>query len=485
MPDRDSSGVRRIATGVAHTLGAVTCALAVVACGGEGSAPSSELGTLAYVQTVCRDDATGFTVTQELRVQRGDAAPLTVVRLGPFGPIVSGVAPCGYFAERLVGVTSVRIGAFQRIGMSPDATGIVFEVSDDFNLFGLHFVPPEQEGIFFIRTDGSGLRRLGRASGAAASQESILEPQFLFSPNGRLVGFTDMGPGGPEGKEAAQAFTLNVETGERTQVTDLPPALEPGIVGSGFGRFLDDHTILFYTTTNPDGLNPTHDTLGATISVDGGAITPLANVALPGGVLIPIPTITGARRVVGPTFLPGMAVNPIPDFPASLNRPREVFIYDGMNALQLTDFRRTETAASDPQLGVNGERVFFTASVDLGSNPTQACQVFSVDALGGAFQQLTHFTSSERLPYACIGGGRCRTDFNFGPSQDRRNGLLLFSSTCDPFSTNTRIDQIFALRPDGSALRQLTDARGVVVDVTAPSIDVERPGPWAYGPYLP
>src|SRR5574341_2270403 len=58
--------------------------LTLAACGsggGGGDAPP-ELGTLAYVNTTCRDDPTGFTLTQELRVRRGDAAPITVARFG-------------------------------------------------------------------------------------------------------------------------------------------------------------------------------------------------------------------------------------------------------------------------------------------------------------------------------------------------------------------------------------------------------------------
>jgi hypothetical protein len=39
--------------------------------------------------------------------------------------------------------------------------------------------------------------------------------------------------------------------------------------------------------------------------------------------------------------------------------------------------------------------------------------------------------------------------------------------------------QIFAMRPDGSRLRQLTDTRGVVMG-TDGSLTTELPGPWGY-----
>src|SRR5574341_730479 len=157
--------------------------LALAACGGgEGSddTPAGEIGTLAYVNTTCRDDPTGFTLTQELRVQRGDAAPIPVSRLGPFGPLSAG--PCSYFGNLRAGsVNSPAIGAFQRLGVSPDGTRISFEISDDYYRFGQTFVPPEEEGIFSIRPDGNGLRPLGRASRAAAATVVQIESNFVFS----------------------------------------------------------------------------------------------------------------------------------------------------------------------------------------------------------------------------------------------------------------------------------------------------------------
>jgi hypothetical protein len=45
-----------------------------------------------------------------------------------------------------------------------------------------------------------------------------------------------------------------------------------------------------------------------------------------------------------------------------------------------------------------------------------------------------------------------------------------------PFGT---ADQIFAIRPDGSGLRQLTDAAGVTTNPDG-SFRVELPGPYAY-----
>jgi len=59
---------------------------------------------------------------------------------------------------------------------------------------------------------------------------------------------------------------------------------------------------------------------------------------------------------------------------------------------------------------------------------------------------------------------------------------LVFVSSCDPFGTNPNGEQIFAMRPDGSGLRALTDTRSVVHDPDG-SVEVELPGPWSYGPH--
>jgi hypothetical protein len=65
--------------------------------------------------------------------------------------------------------------------------------------------------------------------------------------------------------------------------------------------------------------------------------------------------------------------------------------------------------------------------------------------------------------------------------QNPRTRTLVFYSTCDPFGTNPNGGQIFAIEPDGTGLRQLTDPAG---PVTRPdgTVTKQLPGPWDYGP---
>jgi hypothetical protein len=56
---------------------------------------------------------------------------------------------------------------------------------------------------------------------------------------------------------------------------------------------------------------------------------------------------------------------------------------------------------------------------------------------------------------------------------------VVFDTNCDPLGANTQGYQLFAMRPDGSGLRQLTDASGFATNPDG-SIRVELPGPFAY-----
>jgi hypothetical protein len=64
-------------------------------------------------------------------------------------------------------------------------------------------------------------------------------------------------------------------------------------------------------------------------------------------------------------------------------------------------------------------------------------------------------------------------------AQDQVTKAVVFASSCDPLGTNPFGSQIFSMRPDGSALRQLTDAAGFTSNPDG-SIRVELPGPFAY-----
>ena len=156
----------------------------------------------------------------------------------------------------------------------------------------------------------------------------------------------------------------------------------------------------------------------------------------------------------------------------------ELFLVDAKNVLQLTNFRRSDTARAGRGGAVAGGRVFFGASADpFGTNPGQHCQIFSVNTRGGDLRQLTRLHDPDGRPSAigCFGSvpGACTIDRYFA---DRRTAAVTFTTNCDPVGRNPYGDQVFSMRPDGSGLRQLTTARGLWTDPDG-TVHVELPGP--------
>jgi len=462
--------------------------LLLAACGGgddgDGRAPTSaSIGALAYVQTACRDSVDGrFSATQEMRAQRNDGAPLTLARIEAIASdTLEGL--CEVYGTNRLGALALTFGGFSRLGVRPDGGAVVYEVTDAFSAVEQPFVAAEDEGIFAVRIDGSRRRRLGPASQVASIGDSLASPTYGFSPSGRYVGFEDLGPG-PQGEAAVQIFTLDVETGARRQITRLPAAPVPGLDGTYFWSFVDEHTILFITSANPDGLNPGEQATPFTVGVESGTLTNVSVTPVPGGVFTPTFVITGGARIVGSAPVEGEPENPFGGNPI-----RELFVSDARNLLQLTVFHRTDTSIAVPLVSSDRRRVFFTASADpVGANTAHACQIFSIGPLGEDLRQLTAFTLPAPSDLGCWATRQadgCRTDFGFAErqAQDARTGTLIFNSSCNPLGgANPDSEQIFAMRPDGSGLRQLTAARGLVAAADG-SIDAELPGPWSYGPY--
>jgi len=474
-------------------LGGLLVALA--ACGGDGgNGDTPPLGTLAYVETECRDTREGFVERQALRIRQGDREPVTVFETPGVGPIAGIGGLCRLATQNRTGDTTIYREAFQWVAVSPDGTSVVFEVTDEFSVLPpLPLkLPPHQKGLFWVRADGTGLRPLGppsrqRSFFITSSGGDGQWPGLYFSPSGRTIAFVDRGPDA-DGHEADQVVTIDVATGKRTQVTRLPPAVPPPTHPSDAPTaqvlpFVDERTLSFFSAADPNRWNPAGAYLLMTIEADGtnlGVPLPIV-IAVPGGVITPQFIITGDRPRATTFLLPGM---PVPD----QGRPLifEVFVFDqDYNILQLTRFGRTDTWGP-PLVDVDREHVYFAAAANpLGSNPSENCQLFSIDRLGGDLRQLTNFREREHSLAGCFFNrvGRGCGIYPLG-AQDWRSRTVVFASNCDPLGRNPNGGQLFAIQPDGSGLRQLTDSRGLVRDADG-TYSAELPGPWAYGPYVP
>ena len=457
------------------------------------TAPGARIRTLAYVVSECTTDPQGrSSLKQKLVVRRGNCDPLTVVETAASPPVPDPLGLCRFWGESRNGATSMLAGVFQHMGVLPDGSGVVFEVTPQFSLPIGTAELPQGEGIFFVRADGSGLRRLGAASRVRA----LLAPNdaiplrgvslggaivyldtgrvFSVSPNGRSIALIDLGPD-TAGHEAPQIFLLDLRSGQRTQLThqsriERPSYLDPGI---SFAEFIDSRTIGYFS-----GYPALGNFRGYRVMTDGNGVPEEipAPVLIPGARIVAQFTITGTHlQLLLVNFPDKRPVNPPASFPVS-----ELFLIDGKNLLQLTNFGRSDTGFGSSFIARG--RVFFQASANpLGENPAEICQVFSINKFGSDLRQLTRLPSDGRPGNGCyslLGPVACGIDlFSLVPDQVTRT--VLFGSGCDPLGDNPYGNQLFAMRPDGSGLRQVTATRGMTTGPDG-TVHVEIPGPFAY-----
>jgi hypothetical protein len=159
----------------------------------------------------------------------------------------------------------------------------------------------------------------------------------------------------------------------------------------------------------------------------------------------------------------------------------EVFVRTGQNTLQLTHFDRSDTDRGAIRNRA-GNVLFFASADPFGRNPSHTCQLFLIGSTGDHLREITRFgPPGPPLP----GASGCKP-VNIAPwcqieiagpgTFDPAADVLTFDATCDPFGANPFGSQFFAVRGDGSGLRQLTNYRGrqVAPDGT---VTVELPGP--------
>jgi hypothetical protein len=417
---------------------------------------------------------------------------VTVAELQTAAPIANPdplrAVRCERFGLFRAGYRSVFIGAFTRLGVSPDGSFVVFEVTDT-NDFPREwpgpFPPPLERGIYRVRADGGGLHRI-RPPSRLASFTYFFNPQengfvgassfdvlYRFSPDGRTIVFTDLGPG-PDGPDAVQIVTLDIISGQYHQVTHFSEPYDPRwhvLPSATSPRFVDRDTVVFASYANLDGEHPVDgDTDWFTIDTDG---TGLEAVSVPGE------SPGGQVRSTFEIASRGTNIVGI-----GLGSFLELFLLDGQKLLQLTNFRKGDTGHGGKLLDRDAGRGYFTASADpLQTNPSQNCQLFSVSTTGARLRQLTHFHEVDRSENGCFFpgvGDPDRPGCPIGPIfQDRVTKTIVFHSACDAFGTGIYGGQVFSVRPDGTGLSQLTAMRGLVRNGEG-AVSAELPGPVAY-----
>jgi hypothetical protein len=482
----------------ANTVGAARRAC-VEGCRGRAGCPT-RLRTVAYVVTRCRSHGDRLVASQELRIRRGDCDPVTVMRFESPGEVADPGGLCRLLADNRQGFGSVLAGAFQRIGVAPDGSGVVFEVTNQFMLvFPATPIPEDLQGFFYVRADGTGLRRVGPPSRdptyrvgttPGGSLSASFHYYLPFDPRGERVVYTDIGVA-PDGNAAPQVFTLDLATGRRTQVTNLPRA----VPNSSLARlvqgvsFVDQNTIGFSTElptdlNDPGGTAPNY----FLVRTDGSGLRPFPTLApLPESVVgSPVTPVFGVAsqsgRGIAAFRLAVRPVNPDPDYPNDL--VLEVFRFDGKKVLQLTAFGRYDTFPLGPlpyaaATRDQKRRVFFMASANpLGQNPLGNCQLFSADGFGGRVRQLTRFDEGKRSVLGCNFHTTAGCSFK-DVYRDPARRSILFYSDCNPLGTNPNGSELFLMRDDGSELRQLTRSAGVRT-LPGGDVDVEITAQFSY-----
>ena len=243
--------------------------------------------------------------------------------------------------------------------------------------------------------------------------------------------------------------------------------MAPSIRPTGNIFFAGPHTLQFWN--GPGGERFTVDT-------DGNS-PPRAipeSVTVPGAV-IPTFGVAGKGASVLPLRFPDRT--PVDHYDND-RLVREVFVLEGPRALQLTTFGYTDTGFVS---GIGRDRLYFAASADpLGQNPEGICQLFSTSPLGGDLRQITRLPPDGRPKNGCrplfLQPSSCTME---GIAIDPVTNALGFRSSCDPLGRARNGEQFFAMRPDGSRLRQTSDFRGVTTFPDG-SVDVEMPGPTGY-----
>src|SRR5262245_59522843 len=163
-------------------------------CRGKVGCPA-RIRTLAYVVTRCQSRGHTLTGGQQLMIRRGNCEPVTALRLEIPGEAADPLDLCKLVGRNREGYGSVVAGVFQRLGVTPDGSGVVFEVTNDQQLISHTPLTEEQKGFFYVRADGTGLRWLAHPSREPTYRGGVTPVNELtagfqtylpFSPSGRL-----------------------------------------------------------------------------------------------------------------------------------------------------------------------------------------------------------------------------------------------------------------------------------------------------------
>jgi Tol biopolymer transport system component len=286
--------------------------------------------------------------------------------------------------------------------------------------------PARQTQLFLYRTDGGEIRQLTNATAG----EPTLELPALSGTANRVVfsssaDLTEQNP-----SRLPQLFVVNGDGTGLLQLTANTGAAgyEPSISDDG-------SRIAFVHAGNPTGGNADLSQELFAILADGTDLRQVTSTSgLLGGVFEPMVSGGGSRIVF-------RAGGPIGGLDTD-GGPALVAMDSSGGSLQIL-VEGEIIAADPPDVTADGATAFYVGTTNaLGSNPERREQIFRVNADGSATSQLTAFDDQQWLWHPAVSSG---------------GEWVVFVSDGDPLGLNPSGDgQIYAVRGDGTNLRQLT-----------------------------
>lgn len=459
---------------------------------------------------VMRRDGTAVTqLTNESAVNGGSVAAAVLSGNGNLIAFLANTDPLGtnsshqtqLFVIRrdgtgLLQLTSTTTGSFGGVEISDDGTRIVFIHTAD--LVGTNADLSSE--LFAINGDGTGLRQLTAQSGFSISNPSLAGggTRIAFQSDADLVL-------GQNPNHRDEIFAIDwVGTGLR-QVTHTTALI--GTPAAQFPSITDDgQSIVFHSNHVAGFTNIDSNYEIWRIRFDGTGLRALTSTAISVGCVLP--KIAGGGGRVAFYSLATLTGGSNPDGNPELN------VIDGNGGAIRQLSNTTYGFVNTPEITADGRRVVFNSDGNLlGGDGDRGGELYRIDPDGGAVVQLTTLSSggadnpaiaddgqlivfdadanptggnldASRELFSIRADGtniRQLTSGGLGRSSQRARiagggSLIVFESDDNPLGGNAdNSTEIFAIKPDGTGLRQLTTAPAGK-SCAAPRVD--RSGTW-------
>jgi Tol biopolymer transport system component len=299
------------------------------------------------------------------------------------------------------------------------------------------------EELFVIQADGTGLAQRTSSSGAAGGTFSA-----MLSGNGAKIVFDSAEPlTAPNPSGLLQVFVINWDGTGIARLSGTWPASSPSITDAG--------TVAVYASNRLTLTNQDANAEIFRIGTNGAGEIQLTVTNGPGNAS---PEIAG-----GGTRIAFRAMGAVGTLNPDGGDALIAMDTNGGNARLLLE---ADDAFQDHAVvTADGSRVFFVSTADpLGANPGHLWQLFRIESDGTGLTQVTAFAGHSYL---------------WHPTVSADGGWVAFVANGNPLGQNpTGGSELFAIRGDGTGLRQLTPDQSGSVGPAQGAPAVSADGEW-------